>query len=160
MPSIAFGQRALVALLFALVLSPTVAPAQSGPEPVDLVRGFYAPEYRNDEMPLSPRLGALLDAAIANSHKHDAPVTGLDFAWQLNAQDSEPGFEKTLKIAQTARSADSATVRASFYNGREEELDYLLLRQNGRWVVDDILYLKGEATSLSDMLKTGASETP
>lgn len=160
MLSIAFGRRVLVALLFALALSPAAAPAQPGPEPLDLVRGFYAPDYRNDQMPLSPRLGALLDAAIANSRKHDAPVTGLDFAWQLNAQDAEPGFEKTLKLAQTALSADSATVRASFHNGREEEIDYRLLRQNGRWVVDDIDYLKGEATSLSEMLKTGASETP
>lgn len=131
-----------------------------GTEPLALVRSFYAPDYRNDLMPLSQRLGALLDAAIANSRKIDAPVSGLDFAWQLNAQDSEPGFEKTLTLAETARDARTATVRASFRNGRDEELEYRLLRENGIWTIDDILYLKGEQTSLSQMLIDGANEKP
>ena len=84
-----------------------------GTEPLALVRSFYAPDYRNDLMPLSQRLGALLDAAIANCR-----------------------------------------------SGRDEELEYRLLRENGIWTIDDILYLKGEQTSLSQMLIDGANEKP
>lgn len=145
--------------LFVAPFATSPARAQSA-EPLALVGSFYAPGYRNDLMPLSQRLGALFDAAIANSRKIDAPVSGLDFAWQLNAQDSEPGFEKTLKLAETARDARTATVRASFRNGREEELEYRLLRENGVWTIDDILYLKGEPASLSGMLIDGANEKP
>lgn len=159
MQRLAVASLVLLATLSCALFAATPTRAQ-GTEPLALVSSFYAPDYRNDRMPLSQRLGALLDAAIANSRKIDAPVSGLDFAWQLNAQDSEPGFEKTLTLAETARDAQTATVRASFRNGRDEELEYRLLRENGIWTIDDILYLKGDQTSLSQMLIDGANEKP
>jgi hypothetical protein len=145
-------------LALLLLLAPPLAAQTSAP--LDLVRSFYAPGFDEDKLPLSPRLTKLLDAAIANSKKHNAPVTGLDFSWILNAQDAEPGFDKTLKFAELTRSASDASVRVTFYNGREEELVYELKQQGGKWVIDDIRYLRNQPTTLSRMLETGAKETP
>ncbi len=144
----------------ALAIAPIHAHAQAPAQPLELVRSFYAPGFDNLSMPLSDRLEALAEAAMANSRKHDAPVTGLDFAWILNAQDAEPGFENTLAFAELKRGADEVTIRVTFNNGRDEELLYELRQQDGKWVVDDIRYLRGEATTLSKMLQTGATETP
>ena len=44
--------------------------------------------------------------------------------------------------------------------GREEELVYELKQQGGKWVIDDIRYLRNQPTTLSRMLETGAKETP
>ena len=147
-----------ICLALVTLLLPLWSHAQTSP--LELVRSFYVPGFDEDKLPLSPRLSKLLDAAIANSKKHNAPVTGLDFSWILNAQDAEPGFDKTLKFTELKRSASDATVRVTFYNGREEELLYELKHQSGKWVVDDIRYLNGTPTSLAKMLETGATETP
>lgn len=154
--------RRILLACFALTMALAIAPihAQAPVQPLELVRSFYAPGFDNLAMPLSHRLEALAEAAMANSRKHDAPVTGLDFAWILNAQDAEPGFENTLAFAELKRGADEATIGVTFHNGRDEELHYELRQQNGKWVVDDIRYLRGEATTLSKMLQTGATETP
>jgi hypothetical protein len=148
-----------ICLTVITLLSPLWSFAQT--PPLELVRSFYVPGFDEDKLPLSPRLSKLRDAAIANSKKHNAPVTGLDFSWILNAQDAEPGFDKTLKFTELKRSTADATVRVTFHNGREEELLYELKQQNGKWVVDDIRYLKGvPPTSLAKMLEAGAKETP
>ena len=152
-------RRFLLAGLAMLLLASAVQ-AQTSSPPVDLVRSFYEPGFDEDRLPLSPRLSKLLEAAIANSKKHNAPVTGLDFSWILNAQDAEPGFDKTLKFAELKRSATDAAVRVTFHNGREEELVYELKRSASNWVVDDIRYLRGTPASLAKMLETGAKETP
>ena len=148
----------LAAFGLALLLSSS-ALAQA-PAPLELVRSFYAPGFDEEKMPLSARLRGLLDAAIANSKKHNAPVTGLDFSWILNAQDAEPGFDKTLSFSETKRGTSDSSVRVTFKNGRDEELRYDIKRENGRMVVDDIHYLSGQPTSLSRMLAEGAKEQP
>lgn len=150
----------LAALALALGLSPQVLAQAPASQPLELVRSFYQPGYDEEKMPLSTRLEKLADAAIGNSRKHNAPVTGLDFSWILNAQDAEPGFDKTLKFSEVKRSANEAAIRVTFTNGREEELLYEMKQQNGKWVVDDIRYLRGQPTTLSKMLETGAKETP
>jgi hypothetical protein len=145
---------------FGLALLLTSFARAQAPAPLDLVRSFYAPGFEEEKMPLSARLQRLLDAAVANSKKHNAPVTGLDFSWILNAQDAEPGFDKTLSFSETKRSAAEAIIRVTFKNGRDEELRYDLKRENGKMVVDDIHYLSGQPTSLSHMLTEGAKEQP
>lgn len=151
---------ALLVLFLSVALSPGMSGAQAPSEPLTLVRSFYAPGFNENNMPLSERLTKLLDAAVANSRKHNAPVTGLDFAWTVNAQDTQPGYERTLQIGEIARSDGSALIRVAFHNRRDEELRYELIRESGKWVVDDIRYMRGEATTLSKMLKTGATEEP
>ena len=151
---------AWLVLSLALIASPFASVAQAPSEPLALVRSFYAPGFNENALPLSRRLTQLLDAAVANSRKHNAPVTGLDFAWTVNAQDTEPGYERTLQFGEIARSEQSALIRVAFHNRRDEELRYELISENGKWVVDDIRYMRGEATTLSKMLKTGATEQP
>jgi len=151
---------AWLVLLLTLIASPFSAFAQAPSEPLALVRSFYAPGFNENAMPLSQRLTRLLDAAVANSRKHNAPVTGLDFAWTVNAQDTQPGYERSLQFGEIARSDSAALIRVAFHNGRDEDLRYELISENGKWVVDDIRYMRGEATTLSKMLKTGATEQP
>jgi len=152
--------RSLCASLFLALALVLPAHAQQANQPLELVRSFYAPDFDEQRMPLSNRLQKLLDAAIDNSRKHDMPVSGLDFSWILNAQDAEPDFDKTLKFSETEHKKTSALIRVTFHNGRDEELLYEMKQESGRWVVDDIRYLKGQPTRLSDMLRAGAQEKP
>lgn len=153
------NRRMAIGLALGILLTPLSGFAQTS-QPLELVRSFYAPGFEEEKMPLSARLQGLLDAAIANSRKHNAPVTGLDFSWILNAQDAEPDFDKTLSFSETKRGTTEASVRVTFKNGRDEELRYDLKYENGRTVVDDIHYLSGRPTSLSRMLADGAKEQP
>jgi hypothetical protein len=147
--------------VLALIFFALPCRAQMPVEPLDVVRSFYAPGYNENTMPLSARLTRLLDAAAANSKKHNAPVSGLDFAWTTNAQDTHPGYERSLQFGQIKREEHAALIRVAFYNGRDEELRYEMKRENGNWVVDDILYLRSRPpTTLARMLADGANEAP
>ena len=148
-----------IGLALLVLLAPLAARAQSG-EAIDLVRSFYVPGFDEEKMPLSSRLKTLFDAALANSKQHDMPVSGLDFSWILNAQDAEPGFDKTLQFAELKRTPNAATIRVTFRNGRQEELRYEMKREGGKMVVDDIHYVTGQPTSLGKMLVEGANEKP
>lgn len=147
--------------VLAVLLLGLPARAQAPADPLEMVRSFYAPGYNENVMPLSARLTSLLDAAVANSKRHNAPVSGLDFAWTTNSQDTHAGYERSLQFGQIRREEDSALIRVAFYNGRDEELRYEMKRENGKWVVDDILYLRSRPpTTLAKMLIAGAKEAP
>ena len=154
--------RALVALFCVAVLGvfwPQKGAAQPA-EPMAITQGFYKEGFSNLEMPLSARLQALLDAAMENSRKINGPVPGIDFAWQLNAQDSLPGFQTTLRFAELRRSPTAATVQTTFNNARDEEIHFEFVLENGAWVIDDIVYLRDGPDLLSKMLIDGANEKP
>ncbi len=132
---------------------PQVAPAEA----IALVRGLY-PLKPTSEFPFSARLQKFFDAASANSKKIDAPVAGLDFAFQVNAQDTEPGFEKSLKIAPRRSDAKRARVRVSLRNFRPVELLFYLVLENGKWRIDEVRSLREPRWVLSRLYAAGAKE--
>lgn len=147
--------------IFALLpLSFLPATAQQRPaDPVALVRSFYVPDYRETEqMPLSPRLAALLKAAQANSRKLESPVAGLDFSWTVAGQDVEDGMLKSLRYGEPVRQGAKTIVKVTFRNFGAAELQYDLIEAGGRWLVDDIHSLRKPRWTLSKMLEIGAKE--
>ncbi len=132
--------------------------AQSAAEAIKLVRALYDSPMAAQSAPMSARLQKLRDAAIANSKKLDAPVAGLDFAFELNAQDSEPGYKKSLRIAQLRNDGKRARVRATFRNYRPVELWFELVRQNDAWTIDDVQSRRDPRWSLANLYAMGAKE--
>ena len=156
--------KTLLAVTIALLCLalPVQTQAQAQPaaaDPAALVRSFYVANFNDQAMPLSARLARLLDAASANSKKINGPVQGIDFAWHMNAQDANDGWEKTARISEIKRADERASVRATFRNNnRDNELHYELVRENGRWQVDDVASVRGDKWVLSQMLMRGAKE--
>jgi hypothetical protein len=142
-----------------LVLFAAVAAAQTAVTPLQLVQSFYAPHFDEERMPLSARLADVLKRAQAKSKELDEPVAGLDFSWTMGAQDAEDGWRKTLRFAVVRADARKAAVQVTFRlfakNG-ERELHYELVCENGRWVVDDILYVDRDNDTLAGLLEKGA----
>jgi hypothetical protein len=155
-------------LAFLAVLSATGMPGGAGAqtataEPLELVRSFYVADFDQDAMPLSRRLETLRARAEEVSMQFGAPMAGLLHDWTLGPVDPDnppgDGWQETVRVVESGRGKDRVTVVATFIaqsDGRDrEEVRYLLLREGGRWVVDDIHYQAGGET-LSALLEAGA----
>lgn len=154
---VAMRPIAIVALVLALATS--IAPAQTRDEPLKLVKSFYAKNYDEQKMPFSERLKSLLTRAQAKSKALDEPVAGLDFSWTLGAQDADDGWEKTTRFAVKKADERQATIQVTFRltaKGPRQDLQYLLEREKGRWVIADIVYAGPDRTSLSQLFEQGA----
>lgn len=89
-----------------------------------MVKWFYPLRAETAPPPFSARLQKLQEAAAANSKRINAPVSGLDFAFQVNAQDTEPGYEKSIKFGPRRVENKRTRVRVSLRNFRQVELVY------------------------------------
>lgn len=158
------SRRTLLALGLAAAAAP--AAAQTDParqlaravaqEPgLRLVRTFYAPGFDARRIPFARRLRPLVESVVARSRREEAPVAGLDFGWTIGAREAEEGFERTLALRTLAQTIGSAVVEARFRNGRPQVVQYRVVREEGRWVVDDIEYVTGRE-KLSALLQRGA----
>jgi len=137
---------------------PSAATPDAPGDPLVAVRHFYPLRGDAGDPPYSARLQKLFDAALANSKKINAPVAGLDFAFQVNAQDTVPGYEKTIKYNLRRMDGKKARVRVSLRNMRNVELIYDLVHENGRWLVDDVRSIREPRWVLSRMYINGAKE--
>lgn len=148
----------LIAFISLFLASIVPASSETDPEPLRLVKSFYARNFDDEKLPMSKRLKTLRSRAEATSKKRNEPVAGMDFSWTLGAQDAEDGWEKTLQFAVLKADAQKATVQAKFRlfkNDDGRELHYVLEREGGRWVVADILYVN-DKTTLSKLFEQGA----
>jgi hypothetical protein len=148
-------RRVLLAALAALLASPVLAQPV---DPVAVVRGFYregAAEYR----PFSRRLAGLYQAALENSTVREIPVAGLDFDPAVNGQDVEPETYRSARFTVASQRGDRAVVTATFRNGGPQEVRFDLVREGGRWLVDEIRSVKGERWVWSELLKKGAEQS-
>jgi Protein of unknown function (DUF3828) len=141
------------ALLFLGLVIPAFAQSQ---DPVALVKSFYVEGYVEADMPLSDKLGKLFKAAEEASIKAEGPVSGLDFSWTLNGQDYDENVYKSVKLKTLSSAGDKATVQALFKNFEPQEIHYLLVKEKGAWVVDDIVSKTGDGWKLSALLAEGA----
>lgn len=157
------NRRNLLAVLAAsgsagIALAQT-APSAVPPQALAAVKAFYDPKVKEDRRPLSRRLAGLYKAAIARSRKDNEPVSGLDFGPEIDGQDIDDGYRKTLKFAAPKGNAEKATVEVSFVRFKGEApvvLTYTIVNENG-WKVDDIAKLgQGDGWTLSALLERGA----
>src|SRR3954468_6489090 len=86
--------RILIALALALGLV-GAAVAQSKDDPVATVRAFYAKDSIRAVQFYSKRLKELF---AEEDRKAGGEIGNLDFAFHVNAQDTEDGWEKTLRL--------------------------------------------------------------
>ena len=149
-----------------LAMPPAVTPAppavteaaQALADPIAVVKTFYPPRADARELPFSARLQRLLEAADVNSKRLNAPVAGLDFAFQVNAQDSEDGYEKTLKFSPRRNDGKRTRVRVSLRNYRNVQLAFDMVFENGRWLVDDVRSIREPRWVLSRLYINGARD--
>jgi len=123
-------------------LAPKAAPARS---PVLTVQALYAalPRPTPPDL-LSRRLRALLARDEARQERN------LDFEWRSGGQDSPDITAFRLHVARIK--GDAAVVEATFYNRGERRFRrFMMVREGGRWVVDDAL-LVPENGKLADFL--------
>jgi len=132
-------------LIFGLLAFLAAAPPQRL-GPLQVVQALYAALGRPTPPELlSPRLRALIRRDEARRERN------LDFEWRSGGQESPAigGFHARLVRIK----GDAATVEASFDNHGERRFRrFFLVRQGGRWLIDDAL-LVPENGKLSDFLK-------
>jgi hypothetical protein len=141
---------------------PAAAQPQPDQEPLQIVRGIYAP-YVADKLPpgkggldlirphATAELQRLIDRENACKRRtgglcaldHDIVVDGQDFqirGLQVVAQDARPGAMR---------------VRASFRNlGKATVVDYAFAITGGRWQMSDVILRKAGEQRLTTILRT------
>jgi hypothetical protein len=143
--------RILIAL--ALVLGLTgAAGAQSKDDPIATVRAFYAKDSIRASQFYSKRLKALF---AEEDRKAGGEIGNLDFAFHVNAQDTEEGWAKTLRLALVSKPGGRAEVKATFKNFEPQDIRYDLVLENGRWLIDDARSLGKSRWRLSTILTKG-----
>jgi hypothetical protein len=156
-------RSALLSLV--LLLAPCAAiaaPAASSPdlglgEPQPFVASFYAPapEIQGDvdeDAPVPeepPVYGESLRALMEIDARRD--MNYLDFDWVSGGQDL-PDY-RNLKISEVNRTETTARYRVTFQNYREARERIIdLVREDGRWLIEDVYLVKPEGRWLSRIL--------
>lgn len=148
-------RRFLLSTLFALCFAGP-APAQTQADPVIYIRAIYhgymtlpfdkVPAF--ESWPLTPRLRALSDA---DKKEAQGEVGRLDFDPIINAQDWKLS---KLKVTLVSKSGDTgALVDAAFDNlGSKQRIRFTLVREKGKWEIDEIQALMSMRWTLSKIL--------
>jgi hypothetical protein len=129
-------RRLIMALL--MTLGGALAQAQTADDPVALITDIYKtyqgdtayPSYAN---PYSRRMQALIDADEKATPKGDAGT--IDWDVFVNGNDWDI---KNLTIALISKSAAHAQVREQFISFKPHDILFDLVREHGRWFIDDI----------------------
>ena len=135
----------------ALLVGPAALAAAAFAAPSDETGAFVERIYARGHA-LPEELSARLRALMAEDEARDA--NRLDFDW-LHGGQEEPVITElavhTLNVSGTA----SAAVQARFrYHGEERFRRFHLIREGGRWVVDDVR-MHPEDLNLVEVLSTG-----
>ena len=155
-------RRFLLAACFALCFAGSAA-AQKQADPVAYIQSIYhafmtlpsdkVPAF--ESLPLSPRLRALVDADRKEAKGEEGR---LDFDPIINAQDWKLS---ALKVTLVSRNGDSAVVDAEFHNiDTDEHIRFLLVRQQGKWAIDEIQALQAMRWTLSKILQGAPDAYP
>jgi hypothetical protein len=149
------GMLAIASGLLAAAL-PGAALTQSTTDPVDTIRSLYArPQGISDAPFLSRRLAALFAAQRKRSQETDDVMPGLDFDYTCGCQDYDDAFKQTLQIVAGPRTDTRATVLARFrLFHRDTEIAYSLVREDGRWLIDDITGRGENGWIMSELLQS------
>jgi hypothetical protein len=134
------NRRFLLVVLAAMLIG-----AASKSTPITTVQSIYAAMPRPTPPDLlSRRLRALVRKDENRRERN------LDFEWRSGGQETPAITGFRLQLVRSK--GDAATVEVSFYNRGERRFRrFFLVRETGRWVVDDVL-LVPENGKLGDFL--------
>ena len=79
-------------------------------------------------------------------------VGRLGFDFRVNGQDTEDGWEKTLRLTVVSFAEDRAEIGAAFRNFTAQDIRYSLVREDGRWLIADARSLNPERWRLTEIL--------
>ncbi|HXP04446.1 MAG TPA: DUF3828 domain-containing protein [Stellaceae bacterium] len=154
-------RRATLAAVFVLCFAGAAA-AQSQADPVAFIRAIYA-SYERDKLAAwfdrtySARLRQLIDAD-QKSAKAAGDAGKFDWDPIINAQD----WKLTdIKVALVSQAGDRAVVDAAFHNlGSDQQMRFDLVRENGKWAIDDIAAVNKPRWSMSKILEGAPDAFP
>ena len=148
-------------LILLLILPDASAQSPHDADPVKLITAIYQ-TYTIDNTPVVPdvysrRLQALLDTDAKNTPPGDAGTID----WDVFVDGNNWGLSN-LRIALVARSDSAATVQASFDNfGKPRKQLFALIREQGKWRIDDISSMrKGARWTMSKILTRAPDAFP
>ena len=150
LPSPPRGGKGFFALIVLVLAALLAAPAFAAPAPratpLQTVQAIYAAMPRPTPPDLLSRtLRGLMRKDLERRERK------LDFEWRAGGEES-PALTD-FKPRVTRLKGDAAVVEASFYNHGERRFRrFFLIREAGRWVLDDAL-LVPENGKLQDFLK-------
>lgn len=138
-------------------------PVKAGPavvasDPVQTLKAFYGARDKSlGKEPFTRRLAALQAAAVKRSRQINEPVSGLDFSFEIDGQDSEPGTLASVRYEVLSKDAQRASIKVTFRNGGPRELHYDMVSEGSRWLIDDVRRVGKDAWMLSDLYRKGAA---
>jgi Protein of unknown function (DUF3828) len=153
-------RRQVLALALSALATPfalTRADARSEADPADTLRALYG---RGTGTPTtrfqSARLRRLYAEQQRRSRERNEILSGLDFDFSCDCQDYQRAkLLASLAITPVSRSARAASLDVRVDNGSGPfALTYMMVFENGRWLIDDVRKTSGETYLLSDLLQT------
>lgn len=126
------------------------ASAQPASDAVAVVRKVYESSDPVSARVYSKRLQALFDE---DAKRAKGEVGNLDFDFAVNGQDTQAGYRRTLRFEPGPATGHSAVVTVTFKNFEPQTLRYDVVRENGRWLVDEVRSLGKTKWVLSGLLE-------
>jgi hypothetical protein len=130
-----------IALFLALAFGVGLARAAAAPDsdPVSLIKAIYATYTEDNDNPGLPHVYSKRLQALIDKDEKETPegmVGRIDWDVFIDGQD----WKLTeLKISEVSKSADKATVRATFKNfGSASNMLFDHVREEGHWRIDDV----------------------
>jgi hypothetical protein len=155
-------RRAAAILVLAVATPPAAAQPQPDQEPLQIVRGIYAP-YVADKLPpgkggldfIRPHATADLQRLIDREQtcrKRSGGLCALDNDIVVDGQDFQI---RGLQVAAHEARPGAMLVRATFRNvGKATVIDYAFAITGGRWQMSDVIVRKAKEERLTTILKT------
>ena len=136
-------------ILAVCALSAPVRNSVPEPQPVTVVREFYEKDSIRAYEFYSARLK---DLFVKDDEAAGGDLGNLTFAFHVNGQDVEDGWEKRLRFDLVESDGAHAVVRVTFRNFEPQDIRYTLVRERGRWLIDDVRAVAADRWVLSDIL--------
>lgn len=152
------SRRALLPIALPLaLLAATPAAALERSDPAATLRALYAlSESENSTRLQSARLKRLFAAQEARGRRLGRLMPGLDTVFACDCSDpNSANLQRSLRLAERRRTATMAEVAATVDNGAGPMvLAYRLVREGGRWLIDDVTREGTNGWTLSALLRS------
>lgn len=147
----------ILALLALLMIAPSLASAEPAEGPQAVIAAIYN-VYQTTPQDKAPDIGKVYSAGLQALIDAEAKATPEGEVGKLDWDVFVDGQEwkiSNLKITLVSQDGDRAKVQASFDNlGEPREMLFHLVREDGRWLIDDIQSTRpGARWTMSKVLK-------
>lgn len=153
------SRRAVLVIAAALAtgLAVSAAPALEPNDPAATLRALYAlTDTQSSSSLQSARLKRLFAAQEARGRRLGRLMPGLDTVFACDCSDpNRANLQGSLRLAERRRTAARAEIAATVDNGAGPMvLTYRLVREDGRWLIDDVTREGTNGWTLSALLRS------